>query len=324
MRETDIFNDSSLQNDIQDVVAIERGLLERTFPLPDLDAELERITGAKQADTLESGKQQETQGNRTPVLRLVVSAALGAAAMLAVVLAWQWLSPSFFGSNSQSVALNQPDRQGLATLETGEGESMTLTLADGTEVSLNSNSRLEYPHHFQGEERTVRLSGEAFFKVKHDGKHPFIVDAGGIITKDLGTSFNIRTFSANDCRVTLVEGSVMVSRKSGDTKPVVLTPGQEYSLTGETAAPKLQEVNTEETTAWVDGVIYYHDKTLEQVVNDLATIYNKVVEIRRDEVRDIHIDFSTSKGNDLLETVTLLNDLGIAKVRVEREKLIVE
>lgn len=316
MTESDIFNDSSLQNDIRDVVAIERALLQRTCPLPDLDAELERITGATHTEPA-----HDACTGRTPVLRLVLSAVLGAAAMLAVVLAWQWFSPSFFGGG-QTVAMDQTGA--VAILETGEGESLTVTLADGSVVSLNSNSRLEYPHHFQGDERTVRLTGEAFFKVKHDASHPFVVDAGSVVTKDLGTSFNIRARSAGDCRVTLVEGSVMVTSKQGNRKPVVLTPGQQYTITAETSEPVLQEVDTDETTAWVDGVIYYHDRTLEQVVSDLARIYNKDVEIRRTDVRDIHVDFSTSKGNDLQETVSLLNALGVAKVRIEKDRLIVE
>lgn len=66
-----------------------------------------------------------------------------------------------------------------------------LTLADGTQLTLNRGAQLIYPEKFAGRTREIFLSGEAYFDVAHDKKHPFIVRAGDLKIKVLGTKFNI-------------------------------------------------------------------------------------------------------------------------------------
>ena len=326
MKETDIFNDSSLQNDIQDLVAIEQAMLRKNHPLPDLDLELEKIVG-KETPTQEQAEDREQVNNpekatHRPLLRSIFSAAIGAAAMLALVFVWNWQRTDSLQS-SQSIAMNVASESGMATIQTSDGEMITLTLSDGTEVKLNSNSKLSYPHQFKGKERMIQLSGEAFFKVKHDSQRPFIVDAGGILTKDLGTSFNIRAYSDHDCKVTLVEGKVAVLSKEKNAKPVVLKPGEQFS-TLQDASNKIQTVDTEETTAWADGVLYYHDKTLEYIVSDIATHNQLTVEFRNKEAMEKHLDFSIEKNGSISNTISLLNDLGVARISLKSKRIIVE
>lgn len=315
-KETDIFNDESLQNDIQDLVAIEQGVLRAHCPLPNLDDELEQIIGKEEK-------------HRPAMVRSLVSALVGAAAMLAIVFAWQWLKPDGTADKGNPLAMETSDKGTVqndeAVIQTAEGEMLTLTLADGTEVKLNSNSKLVYPHQFQkGKERKVQLEGEAFFRVKHDSQSPFIVDAGGILTKDLGTAFNVKANSAHDCKVTLVEGSVAVLAKGNNSKPVVLTPGQQYSVGSEAAQPNINNVDTDETTAWADGVYYYHDQTLEHIVGDLAAHYQVGVDFRSQSVKTLHLDFSADRKGSLADAVQLLNNLGIAKVSLKGCRIIVE
>lgn len=330
MKETDIFNDESLQNDIQDLVAIEQGVLRAHCPLPNLDAELEKIIGKEEEEpVVAETKDESPKEKRHPaMLRSLVSALVGAAAMLAIVFAWQWLK-SDGTMNVNSLAMDATEtgsgQNDEAVIQTAEGEMITLTLSDGTEVKLNSNSRLVYPHQFRkGKERKVHLEGEAFFQVKHNSKSPFIVDAGGVLTKDLGTTFNVRAYSSHDCKVTLVEGSVAVLAKGTKAKPVILTPGQQYSLGSEAVRPNINNVDTNETTAWADGVYYYHDQTLEHIVGDLAARYQMGVDFRNQQVKGVHLDFSTDRKGSLIDAVQLLNDLGIAKVSVKDGRLIVE
>lgn len=327
MKETDIFNDSSLQNDIQDLAAIEQAMLRKKYPLPDLDLELEKIVGKdtpiqEQAEGREQANNQEKATHR-PLLRSIFSAAIGAAAMLALVFVWNWQRTDSLQKSSQSIAMNVASDSGMATIQTSDGEMITLTLSDGTEVKLNSNSKLSYPHQFKGKERMIQLSGEAFFKVKHDSQRPFIVDAGGILTKDLGTSFNIRAYSEHDCKVTLVEGKVAVLSKERNAKPVVLAPGEQFS-TLQNTSNKVQTVDTEETTAWADGVLYYHDKTLEHIVTDIAAHYQLTVDFRNKEAMEKHLDFSIEKNGSISNTISLLNDLGVAKITLKNKQIIVD
>lgn len=210
-------------------------------------------------------------------------------------------------------------------LQTADGEMITLTLADGTEVKLNSNSKITYPHCFKGAERMVHLEGEAFFKVRHDSKRPFVVDAGGVLTKDLGTSFNIKAYQGSDCKVTLVEGKVEVQAKNSQHKPVTLNPGQQYSLSAkETVSGQIINVNTDETTAWADGVLYYHDQTLEYILDNLAAYYRSKVVFRNPAVKTKHLDFSADKSGSIEDAIELLNNLGVAKVSFKGNTIYIE
>ena len=331
MKDTDIFNDESLQNDILDVAAIEQGVLRANCPLPDLDAELEKIIGKENVTPEdETAEVVSVEKHRPVIFPSLVSALLGAVAMLALVFAWHWLKANEEGDQTSLFAMDASEtslEQGAeAVIQTAEGEMITLTLADGTVVKLNGNSKLSYPHRFQkGKERVVYLEGEAFFCVKHDGKSPFIVDAGGVLTKDLGTTFNVKASSVHDCKVTLVEGSVAVLVKGNKAKPVILTPGQQYSTSGSAAEqPIINNVDTDETTAWADGVYYYHDQPLEYIVSNLAARYQVGVDFRNQQAKGVHLDFSADRNGSLADAVQLLNDLGIAKVSVNGSRIVVE
>ncbi len=334
MKEIDIFNDESLQNDIRDLVAIEQGVIRANCPLPDLDAELEKIVGkakpekaAQEETTADGDAATMLKSSRRAMIKPLWGALAGAAAMLAVVLVWQWAQEKGMAGGDLYGMLAKDASAETATLQTADGEMITLTLADGTEVKLNANSKLTYPHRFEkGKERIVSLEGEAFFRVKHNAEAPFVVDAGGILTKDLGTTFNVKAYPSDECKVTLVEGSVAVLAKGADkAKPVVLTPGQQYSATQQTAMqPKVKSVDAEETTAWADGVYSYHDRTLEYVVGDLASHYQLGVDFRNRSAKTIHLDFASERSGTAEEAVRLLNDLGIAKVSVRAGKIVVE
>ena len=97
-------------------------------------------------------------------------------------------------------------------------------LPDSTKIWLNKNSRLLYPEEFSGALRDVELTGEAFFEVVRDTVKPFIVYAGSMQIKVLGTSFNIKAYDEGDeVEVIVIEGKIeFSSRYRRDAKKVVL------------------------------------------------------------------------------------------------------
>ena len=132
-----------------------------------------------------------------------------AAAMVAILLlTFGWF---FMQSNKESI-------QVATTNNTKEQ-----ILPDGTKVFLNYNSTLTYPEEFDGDFRTVSLQGEAFFDVKRDTEHPFIIDAEGTKIQVLGTSFNIKAYKKAPVRVDVATGKVEVS-KAG--KKIQLSKGE--------------------------------------------------------------------------------------------------
>ena len=112
------------------------------------------------------------------------------------------------------------------------GETFKVVLSEGTEVFLNSDSRLAYPTVFKGKERVVSLEGEAYFKVAKDAAHPFIVKSGNLQIRVLGTEFNVRSYSPTDVRVTLITGKVAVSDTCG-VHSVEMVPGQSVQLSSD-------------------------------------------------------------------------------------------
>ncbi|WP_316837395.1 FecR family protein [Pedobacter nutrimenti] len=97
------------------------------------------------------------------------------------------------------------------------GERKQLLLPDGTKVWLGPGSKFNYPDRFFGVKRTVKLEGEAFFEVKHDSRHPFVIQSGSVSTTVLGTSFNVKAYKLkHDVEVTLVTGKVAVALKNND------------------------------------------------------------------------------------------------------------
>ena len=96
---------------------------------------------------------------------------------------------------------------GIRTVRIPRGMSRRLVLPDGSRVWLNAESSLSYPGSFGGRERReVTLQGEAYFEVAPDSLHPFVVETAALQTQVLGTSFNVRAYSPEDTRVTLLRG----------------------------------------------------------------------------------------------------------------------
>ena len=80
-------------------------------------------------------------------------------------------------------------------VQTLTGMEYTLTLSDGTKVFLNAETKLKFPTIFKGDQRVVELEGEAYFEVRKDEAHPFIVKTVSMNVRVLGTSFNVRSLS---------------------------------------------------------------------------------------------------------------------------------
>lgn len=119
------------------------------------------------------------------------------------------------------------------------GTPMAILFADGSRVRLAPNSRLSFPEHFnEGDKREVYLSGEAFFEVARNPQRPFWVYSNELVTKVLGTSFNIRAYDVDkDVVVNVTSGKVAVSvaqnagsKDDGKVRDLLLLPNQQATL----------------------------------------------------------------------------------------------
>ena len=204
-------------------------------------------------------------------------------------------------------------------LSTPQNATADVILSDGTEVTLNADSRLIYPQCFNGNTREVELQGEAYFKVHHDAKHPFVVHAGSVNTKVLGTEFNVRAYAANDSHVTLLQGSVMVSSSSLSK---VIKPGEDVAFNGTSLS--VRSVDTEEFTAWKQGEFYFDNETLLDIAKAIGRWYNVSVIFQNPEKMHTHLFFAAPKNINLQELVEVLNGLNKAKFVYHNGQLVIE
>ncbi|MBB6270760.1 ferric-dicitrate binding protein FerR (iron transport regulator) [Pedobacter cryoconitis] len=160
------------------------------------------------------------------------------------------------------------------TYEVPKGKMISLVLNDGTQVQLAGGSSFQYPRNFPGHTREVTLiSGEAFFKVKHNPEQPFIVHSSGTEVKVLGTRFNVSNVSgSNHLAVTLTQGSI--SFKSKDQVEKILIPGQKLTydkILNKTR--KIEAADTSYTTSWTAGILWFKQSPVVEVIQKLEAYY---------------------------------------------------
>lgn len=134
------------------------------------------------------------------------------------------------------------------TLVVSRGGEYILTLSDGTKVWLNSETELKYPVRFMSNTREVHVKGEAYFEVKKDSLHPFIVHTPHTNTKVLGTSFNVSAYEDEELTaITLVQGKVEVYNQS---EKCILEPGWQAVSNNISEKLKKQQVNITSYVSW--------------------------------------------------------------------------
>lgn len=164
--------------------------------------------------------------------------------------------------------------KGTIVLETPRGGEYSITMTDGTEVCLNAGSRIEYPAVFDGKERRVKTTGEAYFKVAHDADHPFIVETEGQEVKVLGTEFNINAYSADKVVTTLIHGSIALKPMGSKGGELTLKPGDQAEYDKHNGTATLHPANTEVVSSWTRGKFVFEDQTLGQIMESLSRWYD--------------------------------------------------
>lgn len=154
------------------------------------------------------------------------------------------------------------------------GERRTLVLPDGSRIQVNAGTTLLYPRAFGNKNRTVYLAGEAFFSVAKDETKPFIVSAGPLKVRVLGTKFNVKAYSGDGCiSTTLEQGKVEVYKEGSAGKPVVMEPAEQlvYHIRDDrfTAA----RVNPEDFSAWTQGELRFTSQPAEEILDGLGRRY---------------------------------------------------
>ncbi len=157
------------------------------------------------------------------------------------------------------------------TVATPRGGQYQLTLPDGSQVWLNAASSLRFPVAFTGAERRVELTGEAYFEVAKDARHPFKVAARGAEVTVLGTHFDVQAYADEPAlAATLLEGAVRLSQGS---RQVVLQPGQQARPQPD-GTLQARAVDVQHAVAWKNGYFVFNDEPIEGIMRQVARWYD--------------------------------------------------
>lgn len=203
-------------------------------------------------------------------------------------------------------------------IETSVGGQYQVCLPDGTRVWLNSSSSLRYPTIFNGRERKVELTGEAYFEVKEDQSKPFKVLTGTQKVEVLGTKFNINAFPEEEkVRTTLLQGSVNVQFLNKN-KAVILKPGEQAVLSEQQL--NVITVDTEEFTSWKDGYFLFNNEPIQMAMRKLARWYDVEI-VYEGDFKDISFGGTVSRSNSLQKTLHLLEYTNKLKFKIEGRRV---
>ncbi len=221
------------------------------------------------------------------------------------------------GKELKMTAANQVEEH---TIVVPNGKDIKIRLADGTEIWLNANSKLTYPTAFTGKDRRVSLQGEAFFKVAHDARHPFIVKAGDLQTKVLGTQFNVDASDAAHPHVSLVEGSVKVSSLGNDK---VIAPGEDAAV-GSHGEIKVTHVEVNDVACWREGVQLFDNVSLRDILIQMGSWYNVSVVCHDEVILNNRLRYMYDRNQSIEEAIKMLNGISNNKIKLRDNTILVE
>ncbi|KTW02983.1 FecR family protein [Sphingomonas sanguinis] len=186
--------------------------------------------------------------------------------------ALRWVSGAVAAALVGTIGLQAwQDRPQPYAVETAAGETRVLALADGSAITLAGASRVALD---RADPRRASLErGEALFRVKHDDRHPFEVQASGVALVDLGTVFDVR-LGQRQTRVAVAEGAVLVDPKGAAMR---LDAGQ--AVVVEKDRLVRASVEPEDVGGWRDGRLAFDGAPLREVAEDLSRFLHQPVSV---------------------------------------------
>ncbi|MGI4021556.1 MAG: FecR family protein [Janthinobacterium lividum] len=193
------------------------------------------------------------------------------------------------------------------TITIPKGCQYHVSLPDGTQVFLNSESSLTYPITFLGDKRSVSLKGEAYFEVAKNAHLPFVVDVNGKQKiQVLGTHFNVEAYAdENVINTTLLEGSVKILSAQ---KEAILKPGQ-MAVNQTAQSLQIKQANLEEVMAWKNGLFIFNNESITSIMKKISRWYNVDV-VYEGNLENINFigNYARSKSlTNLLKSIALMD-----------------
>jgi len=210
---------------------------------------------------------------RKPFYKNWITYVAAAAAIVLVIMIYPLASSK---EKVQDIAAIKP----LNEITVNPGSRTKMQLPDGSQVWVNSGSKLTYDGNFNGATREVQLDGEAFFEVVKDAAHPFIVHTSGIDIKVLGTAFDVKAYNSEPTiEATLIHGSIEVINKSQPGTPKIMLKPHEKLVFNKFAIPDVKDQRADIKTnpdAYSYNIKPLRENIADTSIAETAWVYNKL------------------------------------------------
>ncbi|MBN2521056.1 MAG: FecR domain-containing protein, partial [Bacteroidales bacterium] len=201
-----------------------------------------------------------------------------------------------------ALLLNNSNKTRFVEIYSENQNNLVELLPDGSTVYLNANTYFKYTKKFDGDERKVELSGEAFFEVTPEKTKPFIIDAGKSLIKVLGTSFNVKAYKHNKkTTVSVNSGLVEVYNKNilgAEKKGLLLEEGTQGTLLLANNKIDKSEIENQNYLSWKSKIINFNQNPLYEVAEVLESVYQIKISFANDELKNLPLT-ATFENNNL-------------------------
>lgn len=190
------------------------------------------------------------------------------------------------------------------------------TLPDGSDVFLNKKTELTYAYDKKKKNHVVKLKGEAYFNIHHEDDKNFIIEASGVLIKDIGTSFNVKAYPGDSTVEVVVEEGKVMFYTDTDSGVYLSANGKGiYNKRTKTFTVEEPELNV---LAYKTKFFSFSDTTLRSVVEELNGVYDKKI-ILDQNLRDCHL--TVSFNNEHIDEIAAIiaETLGLSIVKSETE-----
>ena len=175
----------------------------------------------------------------------------------------------------------------LSEIIVPNGSKTKLILQDGTKVWLNAGSKIQYDSDFGKKNRLLKLSGEAYLEVAKNENCPFIVDAGEVKVKVLGTCFNVRAYKDNEeIKVVLLKGAVEMETNNGDMLKLVPKDIAHFNVQTKKAGIYHNTGCSPNCIGWIDNKFIFNGESFEQITKILERTFNVKINIHKETIKE--------------------------------------
>jgi len=203
----------------------------------------------------------------------------------------------------------EPEKVTMIEKYVPNGQLAKITLPDSSVVELNADSKLTYPSKFTGASREVQLTGEAFFNVQQDARHPFHVITRNLTITVLGTSFNLQCYPGKgQARVALVTGRVGLN--SVDKKTIELAPSEMGVLNMSDLSLRKTNFDINEEIGWRQGIVVFKNADFKEIADRFDKMYNiRLINLSHKTAFRFNGSFTRISAQELVKSICLSKQL---------------